>query len=98
MVKVVRPLFSDSARGRIADIGSFRMSRNGPQFIAQAQPTDNPNPAQLTRRACFAQAKAAHSAIPPTAFWDGQRTTWRRVPDWPSFWRQWLIDHPECSA
>ena len=71
---------------------------HGPQFIAQAQPTDNPTPQQLTRRACFAQAKAAHSAIPPTAFWDGQRTTWRRVPDWPSFWRQWLIDHPECSA
>ena len=98
MVKVVRPLFSDSARGRIADIGSFRMSRNGPQFIAQAQPTDNPNPAQLTRRACFAQAKAAHSAIPPTAYMVGNVTRYKRIPDWPSFWRQWLLDHPECSA
>ena len=97
MVKVVRPLFSDSARGRIADIGSFRMSRHGPQFIAQAQQVDNPTPGQLARRECFKLAKAAHSAIEPTVFWDGQTTTRRRVPDWPSFWRQWLQDHPECT-
>lgn len=97
MVKVVRPLFSDSARGRIADIGSFRMSRNGPQFIAQAQPTDRPTAQQLTRRICFAQAKAAHSAIPPTGYSVGNRTRYRRIPDWPSFWRQWLIDHPACT-
>ena len=87
MVKVVRPLFSDSARGRIADIGSFRMSRNGPQFIAQAQPRDNPTPAQRTRRDWFRTAKAAHSAQPKET-----------RPAWPSFWRQWLLDHPECSA
>ena len=98
MVKVVRPLFSDSAHGRIADIGSFRMSRNGPQFIAQAQPRDNPTPGQLTRRECFKLAKAAHSAIEPTGFPNGTGTIFRRVPDWPTFWRQWLLDHPECSA
>jgi hypothetical protein len=86
MVKVVRPLFSDSARGRIADIGSFRMSRHGPQFIAQAQPVDRRTPPQLTLRGCFAQAKAAHAALPED-----------NRPRWPAFWRQWLQDHPECT-
>lgn len=97
MVKVVRPLFSDSARGRIADIGSFRMSRHGPQFIAQAQPTDNPTPGQLARRECFKLAKAAHAAIPPTAYMVGNVTKYKRIPDWPTFWRQWLQNHPECT-
>ena len=97
MVKVVRPLFSDSARGRIADIGSFRMSRHGPQFIAQAQPTDNPTPGQRARRECFRLAKAAHSAIAPS--WVNVNGEWvkRRVPDWPTYWRQWISDHPECT-
>lgn len=97
MVKVVRPLFSDSARGRVADIGSFRMGRHGPEFIAQGRPTDRPTPRMLARRACFAAAKAAHSAIPPTGYMVGNRVRYRRVPDWPTFWRQWLVDHPECS-
>lgn len=42
MVKVIRPLFSDEARGRIADIGSYRRGKHGPEFIAQGRPTDLP--------------------------------------------------------
>jgi len=85
MVKVVRPLFSDSARGNIADIGSFRMSPHGPQFIALANSTDPKTAPQLQSRACFKLAKAEHTALP-----DGAR------PLWPVFWRAWLADHPEC--
>ena len=85
MVKVVRPLFSESARGNIADIGSFRMAPSGPQFIAMASPTDPKTPAQLQSRDCFKQAKAEHTALE-----EGTR------PLWPVFWRAWLADHPEC--
>jgi hypothetical protein len=94
MVKVVRPLFSEAAHGRIADIGSFRRGRHGPEFIAQAQPTDRQTPRQQALRARFAAAKAAHSAITPTPFWDGQRTRYHRVPDWKTFWAGWVIQHP----
>ena len=85
MVKVVRPLFSDSARGNIADIGSFRMAPSGPQFIAMASPSDPKTAPQLQSRDCFRRAKAEH-----TALGDGNR------PPWPDFWRTWLADHPEC--
>ncbi len=97
MVKVVRPLFSDSASGRIGDIGTFRMSRNGPQFMALAEPVDRRTPRQLALRACFAAAKRAHSLIPPTTFYAGNRSWKRIIPTWPDFWAQWRIDHPECQ-
>ena len=83
MVKVVRPLFSDSAKGPIADLGSFRMSPHGPQFIAQANPTDPKTERQLLLRDRFRQAKTAHTALDP-----GTR------PAWPEFWLDWITDHP----
>jgi hypothetical protein len=97
MAKVTRPLFSDSANGRIADIGSFRMSSHGPQFIRQAEQPRKPNPEQAKLNACFAEAKRAHSAIPPQKHKVGNIWYEYRTPDWPTFWRNWLATHPECT-
>lgn len=97
MVKVIRPLFSDSATGRIGEIGTYRMSRNGPQFMLLAKPTDRQTIRQMQLRACFRAAKKAHSQIPPTEFWNGRRTVYRRVPAWAVFWAQWRAEHPDCQ-
>jgi len=94
MVKVVRPLFSDSAYGQIGNIGSFRRGRHGPEFIAQGQPTDRQTPRQLQLRARFAAAKAAHSAIPVTDYMEGEEIRYHRIPAWADFWAAWIIEHP----
>jgi len=96
MTRVTGPLFGTAAVGRIDDIGSFRMGRHGPEFIQQAKGSGGNTDAQQRLRTCFAEAKAAHSAITPTSYWDGDRTRYHRIPDWPTFWAQWLIDHPDC--
>jgi len=87
MVKVVRPLFSDSAVGRIGNIGAFRRSKDGTQFIPITTPTDRKTVKQLQLRACFSAAKKAHADVPRQY----------RI-DWPVYWRQWLVDHPGCRS
>lgn len=96
MTRIVGPLFGTSAVGRIGTIGSFRMGRHGPEFIQHAVGSGGASPAQLTLRACFSAAKAAHTAIVPTWVGVGEDARFIRVPDWPTFWRQWLIDNPGC--
>jgi len=97
MVRVVQPLFADTARGRIGTIGTFRMSPSGPQFIEQAKGSGGNTAAQQALRRCFAEAKAAHALIPPIPWVVGTRKGRARTPRWPEFWRQWLLDHPECQ-
>lgn len=97
MTKVTRPLFGDTARGNIGDLGTFRMGRYGPEFIAIARGTGGHSDAQLRLRDCFRAAKAAHSAIPPTPYESDGTSGTHRIPAWPDFWRQWLIDHSECQ-
>jgi len=97
MTKVTRPLFGDAANGNIGDLGTFRNGRHGPEFIRIAQGSGGHSEAQTRLRACFRQAKAAHSAIEPTDYVSGEYRLWHRVPSWPEFWRQWLLDHPECK-
>lgn len=93
MTKVTRPLYGDTARGNIGDIGTFRMGRYGAEFIQLARGGGGHTAEQERLRECFRQAKAAHSAIPPTPDESGAH----RVPPWTDFWRQWLIDHPGCK-
>ena len=87
MVKVTRPLFSNEAFGKFADIGTFRRGQHGPQLIKQPVVNDRKTAAQLKMRACF---KAAISE------WS-QLSVWTRAK-WPVYWRQWLVDHPECKS
>jgi len=83
MVRITRPLFSDFATGKIADIGTFRMGKHGAQFMAITHPVDRKTPKQLALRACFKAARAAWLALPAHD----------REP-WGDFWRSWLITHP----
>lgn len=96
MTRVTRPLFGATARGNLGDLGTFRMGRYGPEFITIARGTGGRTPQQQRLRSCFSAAKAAHSAIAPV-FWESDgKSGWHRIPSWPEFWQQWLIDHPEC--
>ncbi|MDS4030785.1 MAG: hypothetical protein RKO66_12020 [Candidatus Contendobacter sp.] len=94
MAKITRPLFSDEARGSVAGLGSFRMGAHGPQFIAPPKTRKAEAQPRPAIRDQFAEAKAAHSAIVPERI--NVNGDWRniRLPRWPEFWRQWLIDHP----
>jgi hypothetical protein len=96
MVRIVSPLFGTAATGNVGTAGTFRMSRYGPEFIAIAKGSGGDTPAQRALRACFKEAKAAHSLIEPTPWISGKKSGLARVPDWPTFWQQWLLDHPEC--
>ena len=87
MVKVTRPLFSNEAYGKFADIGTFRRGQHGPQLIKQTIVNDRKTEAQLKMRACF---KAAISE------WS-QLSVYTRAT-WPVYWRQWVVDHPECKS
>lgn len=98
MTKVHSPLFGESAVGRIGNIGTFRMGRHGPEFIRQAQGVARRTDAQARIRECFQEAKAAHSLIEPTRFKIGDQWYEHRIPLWADFWRQWILDHPECRA
>ncbi|KAB2924159.1 MAG: hypothetical protein F9K25_17905 [Candidatus Contendobacter sp.] len=97
MAKVTKPLFSDEARGSIAGIGSFRMGQHGPQFIAPPQTRKVESGERPRIRDCFAAAKAAHSEITPTRVKIDKKWREVRFPKWPEFWRQWLLDHPDCK-
>ena len=87
MVKITRPLFSDSATGNIGNIGTFRRGQTGPQFIPLSRPTDRKTAKQLRLRACFSVAKKAHAGLPKAT-----------RPNWGDYWRQYLQDHPGCSS
>ena len=87
MVKVTRPLFSNEAYGKFADIGAFRRGQHGPQFMKLPVVNDRKSEAQLKMRACFKAASLAWSKAD-----QGTR------PTWPVYWQQWLINHPECKT
>ena len=87
MVKITRPLFSNEAYGKFADIGAFRRGQHGPQFMKLPVPNDRKTEAQLKMRACFKAASIAWSKAD-----QGTR------PTWPVYWQQWLVNHPECKS
>ena len=87
MVKVTSPLFSNAAYGTFADIGTFRRGQHGPQLIKQTIVNDRKTEAQLKMRACFKAAIREWS----------QLSVYTRAT-WPAYWRQWLVDHPECKT
>ena len=87
MVKVTRPLFSNAAYGTFADIGTFRRGQHGPQLIKQTIVNDRKTEAQLKMRACFKAAISEWSQLPTLT-----------RGKWSVYWRQWLVDHPECKT
>lgn len=94
MTKVTGPLFSDDAKGDIADLGTFRRHGGSFQFIAFARGAGGHTDRQAALRQRFKAAKAAHSQIEPQWVAINGRRYFRRTPTWPDFWAQWLIDHP----
>jgi hypothetical protein len=87
MVKVTRPLFSNAAYGTFADIGTFRRGKHGPQLIKKTIVNDRKSEGQLKMRACFKVAINAWSQLPPLT-----------RGKWSVYWRQWLVNHPECKS
>lgn len=83
MTRVTGPLFSDTARGPIAGLGSFRMGRHGPEFIATARTTRPPSTRQQEMRALFAEAMAEWLALTPPR------------PPWATFWAEWYAEHTQ---
>lgn len=93
-LKIGSPLFSSSASGSIRGVGSFRATAGGVFLCTGLRGNTLPVPALAAWRAAFAEAKAAHTALAPQWVIAGGRHRWVRVPSWPAFWAQWLIDHP----
>ena len=97
VLKLDSPLFGDTARGTIRGFGTFRTTTAGTHLVTNARGNRTSVGATTNLRACFASAKAAHAALPLTWTKIGGRWHGRRVPDWPAFWLQWLIDNPGCK-
>lgn len=97
MTKVTRPLFGERASGNIADIGTFRMGRHGPEFIRIAK-TDKPATARQRQfRDCFKAARAAWIALPIKIKYVDNKPVEYRDPEWIPFWNNWLAEHPDCN-
>jgi len=64
VVKVTRPLFSNAAYGKFADIGAFRRGKHGPQLMKLPVVNDSKTEARLKMRACFKAASIAWSKLP----------------------------------
>ncbi len=97
-LKIDSPLFSDAASGAIRGVGSFRTTPGGTFLVPSPGGNTTPNPAQQQQRNSFADAKAAHSKIVPSIVFAGGRYRKRRIPSWPDFWAQWLINNPGFSS
>lgn len=98
MTKVTGPLFGTSANGNIGDLGYFRTTGTTSEFIAAPDVTARKPTTPRPIHRCFAEAKAAHHLIPAVRVKEGDVWHTYRTPSWPDFWRQWLVDHPDCRA
>lgn len=98
MVKVIRPLFADTATGSVKGLGSFRMGQHGPELIKAGGGGGKQPERQKRLKQCFAEAKAAHAASPTETVKRQGAFVQIHTTRWAAFWRQWLIDHPECKA
>lgn len=94
MVRITRPLYSDTATGRIEGLGSFRRARSGtfhlvnPPFPEIPRPSPDPVRAQH-----LAIAKKQHAQIPPTKLNQGGKWRWLIIPTWPDYWAQYQMDN-----
>lgn len=96
--RVTSPLFGDSAHGSVQGLITFR-TRGGTAFAVRRSPGPPTPPASgATIRGCFATAIEAWTSQPRG--WHTYKGHYRymRWPAWPDFWRQWLIDHPDCLS
>lgn len=93
-MKISNPLFGTTARGIISRVGSFRRARSGTYHIVTGQlgnRTNHAASADLNNH--FAIAKAQHSAIVPTVISTPSGPRLRRVPSWPDYWEQYVLDN-----
>ena len=93
-LRIHRPLFSDTASGKITGLGSFRAARSGTHhIIAEPFPAPrraSPDPARSEH---LAAAKRAHSIIPKTKLFVGGQWRWLIIPRWPEYWAQYQADN-----
>lgn len=94
MTRVSRPLFSDSARGDFAGLGTYRMGRHGPEFIRLATGQRTPVATLTPSQTRFQEAVAAFKLLTPEWTEEDGRRYFRRNPRWALFWAQWVEDHP----
>jgi len=96
-VRLIKPLYADSANGKLRNIGVYT-TINGKSYLI----TDRRNKAAVNNlpkniAGCMKNAKILHSQIPKTLILDGGQFVWRIIPKWGDYWRQYLIDNPECT-
>ena len=94
MVRITRPLFSDTASGKIKGMGSYRKTRAGTvHLINHAWPNPNSTRPSPVNAQHLAIAKRQHAQIAPTQILIGGKLRWLILPRWPEFWVQYLVDN-----
>jgi len=95
-IKITRPLFADSAKGRIRSVGKF-IEKNGKTYlVSQKKNTSLSKNLPEAMSNCLGIAKKLHSEIPPTQVIVGGQFVMRIIPIWSEYWAQYLIDNPSC--
>lgn len=98
MPKVTGPLFGTSAHGKVPGVGSFRRTPTGVVFQKEGPPAPPPTARQITMRNCMSEARRAWAVSPKYVRYIGGHAYWFYVTEWPTWWSNWRLDHPECSA
>ena len=94
MARITRPLFGDTATGTIAGLITFR-NIAGTQSAGKAgQQTSGRSAAQRHNNERYAQAHAQWMLLPTHHVKVKYRWYWKRTPDWPTYFRTWLQEHP----
>lgn len=89
MAKIERPLFGDLAGGSIAGLLTFRTRGGKAETMQQRKSTRDPSTEQELHRTRFATAHAEWMLLPKQRIYINKRYYWRRIPDWPTFYRAW---------
>ena len=92
-MKIDGPLFAQAATGTIRGIGTFKTYRGQPYIAPNGAAPRTPPTAGDPIRTLFTEALAAYSAITPTWHKIGKNWHLYRLPRWPAFWAQYVIDN-----
>jgi hypothetical protein len=94
MAKVGRPLFSDTVKGGLRGVGVFVTKGTSTTFRSYPKRTVVASSAQNLQRSKFNLARIDWLKLPVIDEPFKNRVLHHRVPSWPEFFRQWLIDNP----
>lgn len=94
MARAERPLFGDTASGDIADLISYLTAGQKTFVRPKRQQKRKRTVAQQAHNDRYAQAHAEWMRLPKQPVTVKKRRYYRRIPDWPTFFKQWLEEHP----